>query len=60
MMMECCKCGVELQMKKTIFVYLEHEMYHEVPCCPACGQVYIPEELANGKIAAVEMELEDK
>ena len=30
------------------------------PAAPCCGQVYIPEELANGKIAAVEMELEDK
>lgn len=58
--MECYKCGVELRMKKTVFQYLDHEMYHEVPCCPVCGQVFISQELANGKIATVEAQLEDK
>ena len=46
--------------EKTVFQYLDHEMYHEVPCCPVCGQVFISQELANGKIATVEAQLEDK
>jgi hypothetical protein len=28
--------------------------------CPECGQVYSPEDLVKGRIAAVEMQLEDK
>jgi hypothetical protein len=31
-----------------------------LPRCPVCGLVYIDEELATGKIAQVEMQLEDK
>jgi len=58
--MKCAKCNVELQMKKTVFLYLEHEMSHEVPCCPICGQVFVDRELAEGKIAMVEQQLEDK
>lgn len=58
--MKCVKCGVSLEMKKITFIYLDHEMYREVPCCPICGQVYISEELALGKMHQVEIELEDK
>ena len=32
----------------------------EVPLCPVCGFVYVPEELAVGKVLAVEKALEDK
>lgn len=58
--MKCVQCGVSLEMKKATFIYLDHEMYHEVPCCPICGQVYISEELALGKMHQVEIQLEDK
>ncbi len=58
--MNCCKCNVELELIKTTFLYLGNEMYHPVPRCPKCGQVFIPEELALGKIATVEQQLEDK
>ena len=31
-----------------------------MPKCPVCGQAFIPEELARGKIFQVEQALEDK
>jgi hypothetical protein len=56
----CCKCNKELEMIKTDFSYLGHVFFTEVPRCPECGQVYIPEELVRGRISDVEMQLEDK
>lgn len=56
----CLDCGTELEPKKTNFKYMDHQMTQEVPCCPKCGKVFIPEELADTKIASVEAELEDK
>jgi ribosomal protein S27AE len=32
----------------------------ELPACPRCGTVFMPEELALGRILSVEKELEDK
>ena len=32
----------------------------ELPVCPQCGFVYVPEELALGKVLSVEKALEDK
>jgi len=32
----------------------------ELPKCPRCGLVYIPEALATGKMQQVEAALEDK
>jgi uncharacterized protein (DUF2225 family) len=45
---------------RTKLAYLNHEFSHELLRCPVCGQVYIPEELANGRISEVETMLEDK
>lgn len=56
----CALCNRELQAIKTHFNYLGHSFQVEMPCCPECGQIYIPEELALGRIAQVESELEDK
>lgn len=56
----CCKCRVELRPERATFSYLGHHFFAEVLRCPVCKQVYIPEELARGKMAEVEMELEDK
>lgn len=33
---------------------------HEVPACPSCGRVLILPELAEGRMAEVEQQLEDK
>jgi hypothetical protein len=51
---------MELVSKKTVLSYLGHTVAHEVPTCPKCGKVFIPEELAEGRMAEVEQQLEDK
>jgi NAD-dependent SIR2 family protein deacetylase len=56
----CGKCDVPLENKKTVFSYLGRSFTHEVPVCPKCGDVLIPKELARGKMAEVEEQLEDK
>lgn len=56
----CARCDAALEMIETKFSYLGHEFTHPVPKCPICGFVYIPEELATGKISEVETMLEDK
>lgn len=56
----CAKCQAELEMQKTEFKYLGHTFSHEVPACPKCGKVYISRELAEGRMAQVEEQLEDK
>ena len=58
--MRCCKCDVPMEEKKTVFLYLGHEMSYPVLRCPRCGQAFVPEELVNGKIAEVEKLLEGK
>ncbi len=56
----CWQCRKELELRKTDFTYLGHTFYADMPRCPQCGQVYIPEELVRGRIAEVEMQMEDK
>jgi len=56
----CDLCEAELKPQKTHFTYLGHAFQAELPRCPLCGQVYIDEELVKGRMAQVEMELEDK
>jgi uncharacterized C2H2 Zn-finger protein len=56
----CARCDMELAMEKIVFSYLGQTVAHEVPACPRCGKVFIPEELAKGKMAEVEELLEDK
>ena len=58
--LKCARCGVELQVRKTTFSYMGRSFGHEVPACPQCGKVYISRELAEGKMAEVEILLEDK
>lgn len=58
--LECQRCGVRLEISKTQFSYLGHSFHADVPACPVCGQVFIAEALANGRIAEVEISLEDK
>jgi len=58
--LECCKCKVPLVKRRTNFEYLAHNFFAEIPACPVCGQVYVSEQLAKGKIAEVEKNLEEK
>jgi len=56
----CDRCEVEMVEKEVQFSYLNHSFRNKVPRCPECGQVYIPEELATGKMNEVEINLEEK
>ena len=56
----CNLCNLELQPASANFSYLGHSFRAEAPRCPGCGQVYISEELARGRMSEVETELEDK
>ena len=56
----CSKCGVELIKRQVMFSYMHRIFGHEVPVCPKCGKAYISRELAEGKMAEVEVLLEDK
>lgn len=58
--MICCKCNREMLLAKVTFQYMGFYFSAEMPRCPDCGQVYIPEETVRGKMQEVEMELEEK
>ena len=49
-----------LQWEKSTVEYLGNQFVTDLPTCPKCGQVYISEDLATGKMAEVEQLLEDK
>jgi DNA-directed RNA polymerase subunit RPC12/RpoP len=57
---KCARCNKELETKKTVFSYLGLTVAHDVQVCPQCGKVFISEEMAEGKMAEVEEQLEDK
>ncbi len=57
---KCGKCDETLIKKKTMFSYLGHTFSHEVMRCPKCGNVFIPKELAEGRMSEVETQMEDK
>ncbi len=56
----CAKCGVALEMRKVEVAYRGSKYPVELPRCPSCGLVFVPEDLAMGKMAEVEKLLEDK
>ena len=49
----CDLCGAPLTDE-------ESSASQGLPVCPVCGFVYVPEELALGKVLSVEKALEDK
>ncbi|WP_432738324.1 DVU_1557 family redox protein [Maridesulfovibrio sp. FT414] len=53
-------CGEALQPTPVELEYMDSRFNVELPVCPKCGMVLIPEELALGKMAEVERLLEDK
>ena len=57
---KCAKCNESLTVRRTVFSYLGREVTHEVSQCPKCGMVFIPMELAEGRMAEVEEQFEDK
>lgn len=56
----CSLCKCPLEVKRVDFEYVGHMFFADAPRCPVCGQVYLSEELVRGRVAEVEMELEDK
>lgn len=56
----CNKCKVSLVKCSATFSYLDNAFPVELPVCPNCGFIYVPEDLALGKVLAVERALEDK
>lgn len=58
--MICGKCRCEMRPGKATLSYLGSSFPVELLKCPECGLVYIPEELATGKMDQVEKTLEDK
>jgi predicted RNA-binding Zn-ribbon protein involved in translation (DUF1610 family) len=56
----CYTCQKELEPIKTFFSYLGHSFSVDVLKCPQCGEMYIPEAMVKGRMAEVEMLLEDK
>jgi DNA-directed RNA polymerase subunit RPC12/RpoP len=56
----CARCNKELIKKKVKLNYLKKDFEHELMCCPDCGEVFIGESLALGKMLEVERSLEDK
>jgi hypothetical protein len=56
----CLKCDRPLTEQKTYFHYLGFPFSTPLPRCPECGQVYVPQSFAAGKLGEVETTLEDK
>lgn len=57
---ECALCGIPLEQGKVMISYLGSAFPVDLLKCPSCGYVFIPEELALGKMLEVEKSLEDK
>ncbi len=57
---QCGNCHIPLVIKPVQIEYLGSAFPVELPVCPQCGLVFIPESLALGKMAEVEKSLEDK
>ncbi|RJX35455.1 MAG: DNA-binding protein [Desulfarculus sp.] len=56
----CQPCGRALTLGKVNVSYLHNLLSADLHRCPSCGQAFIPEDLAVGKMAEIEMLLEGK
>lgn len=56
----CQPCNKALVPTVVELDYLDSVFSVELPACPSCGYVLIPEGLALGKMHKVEQLLEDK
>ncbi|AFM24505.1 DVU_1557 family redox protein [Desulfomonile tiedjei] len=56
----CARCSIPLEMAKVEVAYRGSKYPVNLPKCPRCGLVFVPEQLALGKMAEVEKLLEDK
>lgn len=58
--LRCCKCDILLEADKINVRYLRSTFPTCLLRCPSCGQTYLPEDMAQGKVREVEMSLEEK
>lgn len=56
----CGQCQVPLEAGQVSVSYLDNAFPVELLRCPRCGLALVPEELATGRMAEVEKQLEDK
>ncbi len=56
----CGRCNIPLRAAKVDIAYLGNAFPVDLLKCPECGQIWIPEGLALGRMAEVEKMLEDK
>ena len=56
----CDQCRCALVAGQVTVSYMGHRFTTELPHCPRCGLVMVPESIALGKMAEVEQILEDK
>lgn len=56
----CWRCDKELELMRVTAIYLKSEFPTRVLACPQCQQVYVPEDLALGKMSEIEQTLEEK
>lgn len=56
----CLKCDREMELAKGTLQYLGSEIGHDFLTCPVCRTIYIPPELAEGKMREIEKAFEDK
>ncbi|MBI9081187.1 MAG: DNA-binding protein [Pseudodesulfovibrio sp.] len=56
----CATCDEEMVLQSVELEYLDSLFNVELPACPKCRFVLIPEGLALGKMHQVEQLLEDK
>jgi len=57
---QCFKCRIPMAKGKVTITYLGSEFPVDLLKCPQCGLVFVPQELALGKMLEVEKALEDK
>ncbi|MFZ1985199.1 MAG: DVU_1557 family redox protein [Desulfatitalea sp.] len=56
----CAVCDQPLALGQVSVSYMNNSFTTDMPRCPQCGLVLVPEGLALGKMAEVEKILEDK
>ena len=56
----CAQCDLPLEPAQVTVRYMGSAYPVELYRCKQCGQVFVPEGLALGKMAEVEKMLEDK
>ncbi len=56
----CGNCNLPLQTEQVDVAYMDNAFPVDLLKCPNCGLVFVPEDLALGKMVEVEKQLEDK